>query len=107
MSKCKTNITKERKANNKTERSGSSPGADELTKALAVVKALESRCARLAAEKQTQYEELQTLQTQNEQLQTLLIKLEQHSTAQIKDLTSEVGELKTELAFFRSLNISI
>ena len=114
MLKSKTNISKERKADNKKERSGSPPSDDALTKALAAVQALESRCTQLAAEKQSQNEQLQsqneqlqTLQTQNEQLQTQLIKLEQHSTAHINDLTLKVDELKTELAFFRSLNISL
>ena len=114
MPKRNTNTTKERKASNKEERSGSPPSNDALTKALAHIQALESRCAQLDAEKQnqneqlqTQNEQLQTLQTQNEQLQAQLIKLEQHSTAHIEDLTLEVDELKTELAFFRSFNISL
>ena len=113
MPKRKTNTSKEHKKNKK-ERSGSPPSNDALTKALAHIQALESRCAQLAAEKQnqneqlqTQNEQLQTLQTQNEQLQAQLIKLEQHSTAHIEDLTLEVDQLKTELAFFRSFNISL
>ena len=103
MPKRKTKTNKEHNENKK-ERSGSPPNANELTNALADVKALEIRCAQLAAEKQNQYEQLQS---QNEQLQLQLIKLEQHSTKQINDLTLEVDELKTELAFFRSFNISL
>ena len=97
MPKRKTKTNKEHNENKKKH-------ANELTNALADVKALEIRCAQLAAEKQNQYEQLQS---QNEQLQLQLIKLEQHSTKQINDLTLEVDELKTELAFFRSLNISL
>ena len=120
MPKRKTKTSTEHKKNKK-ERSGSPPSNDALAKALAHIQALESRCDQLAAEKQnqneqlqtqngqlqTQNEQLQTLQTQNEQLQTQFIKLEQHLTAHIKDLTLEVDELKTELGFFRSFNISL
>jgi len=101
-------IKKERNDSPPTNSTSSAPPKrsttpdEELTRALAALKASETRCAQFAAENQSQHEQLQTLETQNEQLRAQLAKQEQHSTAQIKDLTFEVDELKTELAFFRS-----
>ena len=105
MPKRKGNTTQA--AERKTDKKERIDCVDELAKALAALKTSESRCAQLTAEKQAQHEQLQTLQTQNEQLRTQLAKREEHSVAQINDLTLEVDELKTELAFFRSLNISL
>ena len=87
--------------------SSSANAGDELVKAQAALKALESRFAQVVAENQAlqiENKQIPALRTENRQLKAQLARHEQESSrsrALVHDLTFEVDDLKTELAFFR------
>ena len=87
--------------------SSSANAGDELVKAQAALKALESRFAQVVAENQAlqiENKQIPALRTENRQLKAQLARHKQESSrsrALVHDLTFEVDDLKTELAFFR------
>ena len=92
-------------------------GENELAQVRATLRALQGRFAQVMTEKKALEIQNEQLQSQKEELQERNKQQDIHLVQQdreltycrglVKGLTFEVDELKTELAFFRSLTVHI